>query len=62
MHEESLLGLSAHHPYGSPGSTMPFDKPKDLKKASKPQDSDVLVVDQKKSGNHSAKNQSPYSD
>ena len=26
MHEESLLGLSAHNPYGSPGSTNPFDK------------------------------------
>ena len=26
MHEESLLGLSAHNPYGSPQSTNPFDK------------------------------------
>ena len=26
MHEESLLGLSAHNPYGSPQSTNPFEK------------------------------------
>ena len=43
MHEESMLGLSAHNPYGSPQSTNPFEKAesnvKNLKDKSKKKDS-----------------------
>lgn len=35
MHEESLLGLSQHNPYGSPNSTNPFDRANAIKKAKK---------------------------
>ena len=38
LHEESLLGLSAHNPYGSPQSTNPFDKAESHLKVPKDKD------------------------